>query len=124
MSEYLKKLVEDRQSAYHAAKAKMDEAAAESRDLSGEEREFVERTFAELDDKRAMIDTLITAEKREAEITEAMRGVADVARPVEARTAAAESDADILRSLLAGERRAHSFQFEKNYRRSPLNQKH
>jgi HK97 family phage major capsid protein len=60
-----------------------------------------------------MIDTLITAEKREAEIAEAMRGVADVARPVEARTAAAESDADILRSLLAGERRAHSFQFEK-----------
>jgi HK97 family phage major capsid protein len=113
LSEYLKKLVEDRQSAYHAAKAKMDEAAAESRDLSAEEREFVDRTFAELDEKRTMIDTLITAEKREAEIAEAMRGVADVARPVEARTAAAESDADILRSLLAGERRAHSFQFEK-----------
>jgi HK97 family phage major capsid protein len=113
LSEYLKKLVEDRQSAYHAAKAKMDEAAAESRDLSTEEREFVDRTFAELDEKRTMIDTLITAEKREAEIAEAMRGVADVARPVEARTAAAETDADILRSLLAGERRAHSFQFEK-----------
>jgi HK97 family phage major capsid protein len=113
LSEYLKKLVEDRQSAYHAAKAKMDEAAAESRDLSAEEREFVDRTFAELDEKRAMIDTLITAEKREAEIAEAMRGVADVARPVEARSAAAETDADILRQLLAGERRAHSFQFEK-----------
>jgi HK97 family phage major capsid protein len=113
LSEYLKKLVEDRQSAYHAAKAKMDEAAAESRDLSAEEREFVDRTFAELDEKRTMIDTLITAEKREAEIAEAMRGVADVARPVEARSAAAETDADILRSLLAGERRAHSFQFEK-----------
>jgi HK97 family phage major capsid protein len=91
----------------------MDEAAAESRDLSTEEREFVDRTFAELDEKRTMIDTLITAEKREAEIAEAMRGVADVARPVEARTAAAESDADILRQLLAGERRAYSFQFEK-----------
>ena len=113
MSEYLKKLVEDRQSAYHAAKAKMDEAAAESRDLSAEEREFVDRTFAELDEKRALIDTLITAEKREAEIAEAMRGVENVARPVEARSTGAESDADILRSLLAGERRAYSFQFEK-----------
>ncbi len=113
MSEYLKKLVEDRQSAYHAAKAKMDEAAAESRDLSAEEREFVDRTFAELDEKRTMIDTLITAEKREAEIAEAMRGVENIARPVEARTAPAESDADILRQLLAGERRAYSFQFEK-----------
>jgi len=111
LSEYLKKLVEDRQSAYHAAKAKMDEAAAESRDLSGEEREFVERTFAELDDKRAMIDTLVEAEKREREIAQSMRGLEDVVRPVEARTAA-ESDADILRSILAGERRSHSFKFE------------
>jgi HK97 family phage major capsid protein len=113
LSEYLKKLVEDRQSAYHAAKAKMDEAAAESRDLSAEEREFVDRTFAELDEKRAMIDTLVEAEKREREISESMRGLEDVVRPVEARTAAAESDADILRSLLMGERRAHSFKFEK-----------
>ena len=113
MSEYLKKLVEDRQSAYHAAKAKMDEAAAESRDLSAEEREFVDRTFAELDEKRATIDTLLEAEKREREIAESMRGLEDVVRPVEARTAAAETDADILRAILAGERRAHSFQFEK-----------
>ena len=113
MSEYLKKLVEDRQSAYHAAKAKMDEAAAESRDLSAEEREFVDRTFAELDEKRATIDTLLEAEKREREIAESMRGLEDVVRPVEARTAATETDADILRSLLTGERRAHSFQFEK-----------
>lgn len=109
MSEYLKKLVEDRQSAYHAAKAKMDEAAAESRDLSAEEREFVDRTFAELDDKRAMIDTLITAEKREAEITEAMRGVENIARPVEAR-GNVQSDADVIRSLLTGERRSATFE--------------
>lgn len=113
MSEYLKKLVEDRQSAYHAAKAKMDEAAAEGRSLSAEEREFVDRTFAELDEKRATIDTLLEAEKREREIAESMRGLEDVARPVEARTAAAETDADILRSLLLGERRAHTFNFEK-----------
>ena len=113
MSEYLRKLVDDRQAAYHAAKAKMDEAAAESRSLSAEEREFVDRTFAELDEKRATIDTLLEAEKREREIAESMRGLEDVARPVEARTAAAETDADILRSLLMGERRAHTFNFEK-----------
>ena len=113
MSEYLKKLVDDRQAAYHAAKAKMDEAAAESRSLSAEEREFVDRTFAELDEKRATIDTLLEAENREREIAESMRGLEDVARPVEARTVAAETDADILRSLLMGERRAHTFNFEK-----------
>jgi HK97 family phage major capsid protein len=113
LSEYLRKLVEDRQSAYHAAKAKMDEAAAEKRDLSAEEREFVDRTFAELDEKRATIDTLIEAEKREREIAESMRGLEDVVRPVEARTAADNSDAEILRQLIAGERRSYSFQFEK-----------
>jgi HK97 family phage major capsid protein len=113
LSEYLKKLVDDRQAAYHAAKAKMDEAAAESRSLSAEEREFVDRTFAELDEKRATIDTLIEAEKREREIAESMRGLEDVARPVEARTVAAETDADILRSLLMGERRSHVFGFER-----------
>ena len=104
MSEYLKKLVEDRQSAYHAAKSKMDEAAAEGRSLSAEEREFVDRTFAELDEKRATIDTLVEAEKREREIAESMRGLEDVARPVEARTAGVESDSDILRAILTGER--------------------
>ena len=109
LSEYLRKLVDDRQSAYHAAKAKMDDAAAESRDLSTEENEFVLRTFAELDEKRSLIDTLISAEKREAEITESMRGLEDVARPVEARTAAVDSDSEVLRSLLAGERRSHTF---------------
>ena len=112
MSEYLKKLVEDRQSAYHAAKAKMDEAAAEGRSLSAEEREFVDRTFAELDEKRATIDTLLEAEKREREIAESMRGLEDVARPVEARTAAAETDADILRQIISGERRSHVFEME------------
>ena len=112
MSEYLKKLVEDRQSAYHAAKAKMDEAAAESRDLSAEEREFVDRTFAELDEKRATIDTLLEAEKREREIAESMRGLEDVVRPVEARTAATETDADIVRQLINGERRNHVFAVE------------
>ncbi len=112
MSQYLNKLVEDRQSAYHAAKAKMDEAAAESRDLSAEEREFVDRTFAELDEKRALIDTLIAAEKREAEIAESMRGLENVARPVESRQAAPSSDADILREIISGERRGYTFGVE------------
>jgi HK97 family phage major capsid protein len=109
LSEYLKKLVDDRQAAYHAAKTKMDEAAAESRSLSAEEREFVDRTFAELDEKRATIDTLIDAEKREREIAESMRGLEDVARPVELRNSV-EADDDVIRSILRGERRAHTFE--------------
>jgi HK97 family phage major capsid protein len=87
----------------------MDEVAAEGRDLSAEEREFVDRTFAELDEKRGLSETLVAAEKREAEITESMRGLEDVARPVEARTFAAETDSDVLQSLLTGSRRSHTF---------------
>ena len=113
MSQYLQKLVEDRQSAYHAAKAKMDEVAAEGRDLSAEEREFVDRTFAELDAKRDLITTLVDAEKREREIAEAMSGLENVARPVESRMAAEKSDADVLQEILRGERRSYLFQFEK-----------
>lgn len=109
MSQYLHKLVEDRQAAYHAAKAKMDEAAAEGRDLNAEERAYVDRTFSELDDKRDLINTLIEAEKREAEIAEAMRGVETVARPVESRSDV-QSDADVIRSLLSGERRSATFE--------------
>ena len=112
MSQYLQKLVEDRQSAYHAAKAKMDEVAAEGRDLSAEEREFVDRTFAELDAKRDLINTLVDAEKREREIAEAMSGLENVARPVESRAVAQESEADIIRQLISGERRSYSFGFE------------
>lgn len=110
MSEYLKKLVEDRQSAYHAAKEKMDLAATEGRALSAEEREFVDRTFAELDEKRATIDTLIEAERREQEIAESMKGLEDVARPVEAREA--QNDGDVLRQIIAGERRSYHFGYE------------
>ncbi len=102
--------MEDRQAAYHQAKAKMDEVAAEGRDLSAEEREFVDRTFAELDEKRAVIDTLIEAEKREREIAEAMSGLEDVARPVEARVAPMQSDDEVIRAVLRGERRSHTFE--------------
>ena len=112
MSEYLKKLVEDRQSAYHAAKEKMDVVAAEGRDLSAEEREFVDRTFAELDQKRDLINTLVDAEKRESEIAEAMRGLEHVSRPTEARASSVSSDADILREIISGERRTHMFNIE------------
>ena len=111
MSEsYLKKLVEDRQRAYHEAMAKLDAVAAEDRALSAEENEFVERAFADLDSAKKVMDDIVSAEKREREITEAMAGLEDIARPVEARTAPAETEDAIIRSILRGERRSHTFE--------------
>lgn len=104
MSEYAKRLVEQRQQAWHAAKAKMDEAAAEKRDLTAEENEFVSRTIAELDSKRAIIDEIMATEKRERELSEAIAGA-----PVEVR---GSNDASMLTKILKGEVRGHVFNFE------------
>ena len=41
-----------------------------------------------------------------------MRGLEDVARPVEIREAASQTDSDILRAIISGERRSHTFGIE------------
>lgn len=105
MTEYAKRLVEQRQQAWHAAKAKMDEAAAENRDLTAEETEFFNRTIAELDGKRSMVEEIMAAEKRERELAEAIAGA-----PVEARSMS--SDSSMIHKILSGEVRGHTFNFE------------
>jgi HK97 family phage major capsid protein len=112
LSDFLTKQMEARQRAWSEAKELLDNAAAESRDLSAEEREKYDRINADLDQRASLIRDVQAAEKREAEIAEAMRGMENVARPVEAREAVS-SDADVLREILAGERRSYSFKFEK-----------
>lgn len=104
MSDYAKRLVEQRQQAWHAAKAKMDEAAAENRDLTAEENEFIARTIADLDSKRSVIDEIMATEKRERELSEAMAGTS-----VEVR---GSSDTSMLTKILKGEIRGHVFNFE------------
>jgi HK97 family phage major capsid protein len=112
MSDFLKKQMEARQRAWNEAKELLDIAAAESRDLSAEEREKYDRINEDLDRRAQLMKDVQAAEAREADIAASMRGLEDVARPVEVRTAA-DTDADILRSILSGERRSYSFQFEK-----------
>ena len=112
MSDFLKKQMEARQRAWSEATELLDTVAAENRDLSAEEREKYDRINADLDQRAALIRDVQAAEAREADIAASMRGLEDIARPVETRQAAS-TDADILRELLSGERRSHSFQFEK-----------
>jgi HK97 family phage major capsid protein len=113
MSDFLTKQMEARQRAWSEATELLDTVAAENRDLSAEEREKYDRINADLDQRASLIRDVQAAEAREADIAASMRGLEDVARPVETRQAPASTDSDILRELLSGERRAYSFQFEK-----------
>ena len=108
MSEYLKQQVEARQSAWHAAKALLDAAAAEKRDLSATEQESYDRIMADMDSRAQRIADLQAAEARTASIEAAVASAPEV--HVEHRAMKPESDSDILRKLAMGEIRSHSFE--------------
>jgi hypothetical protein len=59
--EYLKRQVEARQQAWHAAKALLDSAAAEGRDLTAEEQEQYDRMNADIDQRSQRIEDLQAA---------------------------------------------------------------
>lgn len=112
MSDFLMKQMEARQRAWNEAREILDIAAAENRDLSAEEREKYDRINKDLDERAALIRDVQAAEARENEIAESMRGLEDVARPVESREAVTSTDADILREIVAGDRRGYTFGIE------------
>ena len=110
MSEYIKQQHEARQNAWAEAKALLDGAAAEKRDLSAEENAKYERISADLDSRAKVIETLKADADRELRAVEAMQGLENQARPVaEARNE--KNDADAIRAMARGEIR--SFDFEK-----------
>lgn len=108
MSEYLKQQIEARQSAWHAAKALLDAAAAEKRELSGEEEQSYARIMADMDVRADRIKDLQAAEQRAAEIDAAVESAPELraeVRPFETPM----TDADILRKMVSGEIRKHEF---------------
>ena len=110
MSDFLTKQMEARQRAWNEAKALLDAAAAESRDLTAEERESYDRINADLDARAQLIKDVQAAEAREAEIAKAMEG-REVVRPVAEERPG--TDSDMIRALLRGEVRGHTFDFER-----------
>lgn len=105
MNDYINRQVEIRARAWGEAKALLDHAAAEGRDLTAAETEQYDRINAELDERTAVIDSLMKDQEREVRAAELrVPATADV-------RVAEKSDKDILRELVAGERR--SFTFEK-----------
>jgi HK97 family phage major capsid protein len=103
MSAYLDRLVEARARAWEEGKALLDTAAAESRDLTAEETETYERISSDMDERTTMIEKLRKDEDREVR-------AAEFRIPQTPMQTAVKSDAEVLRELIAGERRVAKFE--------------
>lgn len=99
---FMKAQAEVRLRAWEEAKALLDTAAAEKRDLTAEEQEKFERINNELDERAAAIETIRKAEEREAKAIAAASSFAVSETP--------KSDMDYVRALAKGEIRSHNFE--------------
>ena len=102
--EFIKRQQEERARAWEEAKGLLDTAAGEKRDLTAAEQEKYDNINRDLDDRAAMIERVRADEEREIRAAE-MR-LPEAPAPVAKR----ETDADILRSMVRGERRSHTFE--------------
>jgi len=106
MSDYIRQQVEARAKAWEEAKALLDSAAAEKRDLSAEENTVYDRIMADLDQRAATIDTIKASVERETRAAEAMAGF-----EAQAKTETRGTDeAEMIRSLALGDVRSLSFE--------------
>jgi HK97 family phage major capsid protein len=108
MSDYIQQQAEARAKAWEEAKALLDSAAAEKRDLSGEENQTYDRIMADLDARSLVIETMNAQAERENRAAEAMKGFESQVKPAVAVPAIDE--AELIRSLARGEIRSHSFE--------------
>ena len=108
MKEYLDRQVEIRQQAWHQAKAIIDVATAEKRDLSAEEEQTYSRLNDELNERAATIAKLREDESRELRMDAATREIADQVRPV--ASAPVQEDVAMIRALIKGESRSANFE--------------
>ena len=106
-NDYIQRQVEQRQRAWDAAKALLDTAAAEKRDLTSEEEASYSKMNEELNDRAARIEALKADVVREAKIEAATREIAGQVRSTEKATT---SDADVIRAMARGEVRGYTFE--------------
>jgi HK97 family phage major capsid protein len=102
---YIERQIELRNRAWEEAKALLDAAAAEKRDLSAEEEQKYQRINDDLNKRSETIKQLQADEARELHIAEATRGK----RTVE-ETREVQNDADLVRALCRGEVRSVNFE--------------
>jgi HK97 family phage major capsid protein len=104
---YLQRLIDAQNSDLHAARAYIERAEAEKRELSVEERTAWDALNAQMDNRQDHINEVRSAEMRDAQVSSALAEVPEV-RTVDA--APRMSDSDILRAMARGEIRSHTFE--------------
>ena len=102
MDNYIKRQYELRAQAWEAAKSVLDTAAGEARDLTSEEEQAYQRANSEIDERTSVIERLEADKDREARVAEA--------RIAEEPARRDSGDLDILRRMVAGEVRSHTFE--------------
>lgn len=105
MHDFLKRQAEERGRVWEEAKALLDTAASESRDLSAEEAEKYDRLNKDLDDRAAVIEQVSRHIEREARAAEAR-----VRLPEPVQEEKRDTDADMIRRLVSGEIRTAHFE--------------
>jgi HK97 family phage major capsid protein len=105
MSDYIKRQHDLRQAAWHEAKHLLDTAAAEKRDLTGEEEEKYQKISAELDSRAQIIEQLKADEERAARLDAVAAEIRTDEEP-----AGDDSDVEAIRALAKGEIRSYNFE--------------
>lgn len=109
MSDYIRQQAEARAKAWEEAKALLDSAAAEKRDLTAEENQTYDRIMADLDQRSQVMETMKAQAEREERAAEAMKGFEAQVKPAVASVPEI-NEAELIRSLARGEIRSHSFE--------------
>jgi HK97 family phage major capsid protein len=107
--DYIKQQHEARNRAWEEAKALLDSAAAENRELTADENTKYENISADLDRRAQIIETLKADADREVRAAEAMRGFEAQAQPVGDKSVA-KDEAEVIRSLARGDIRSYEFE--------------
>jgi HK97 family phage major capsid protein len=102
MSDFIKSQMDARNNLIAQAREVLDIAEAEKRGLSAEENTKIARIEADIDQADTAISTARSISEREARAAEAAASFAP-------QVSAANTDADILRSIATGETRGHEF---------------
>jgi HK97 family phage major capsid protein len=105
---YLERLVEAQNKDLYSARAYLDRAESEKRELSVEERTAWDALNKEMDNRQDHINEVRSAEQRDAKVAEAMFSAPEVR--TDAVRSDVRTDADILRAMARGEIRSHTFE--------------
>lgn len=107
MSEFIKRLQERRLNVWEQAKALLDAAEGEKRDLSAEEEQTYQALNADLDKIDARVKDMVEAEQRTADAEAAFAGL--LGKPADERKTAKDTSGE-LRKWLTGESGKRAFE--------------